>query len=236
MPDVAEQTIRWMGEFGREYTDRNALPLDELERLYEARYGVTRTGLNQLFLQGIDPSISVLELGSNVGDLLRLLQEMGFKKLSGIEVRGCATRLSKTRSRNIDIIQATVFNIPCRAKSFDLVFTSGLLIHVGPSNIVRAMTEIHRCSREYIWGFEYYAAKCTEITYREHKDLLWKADFAKLYLDIFNDLELVREKRFEYLDNPSNLDSMFLLRKQSGEHHASRHGPTRSEPANDTLA
>ncbi len=64
------------------------------------------------------------------------------------------------------------------------------------------------------WGFEYYADEHTEIPYRGRKDLLWKADFAKLYLEEFQDLELVKEKRIKYLDK-DNVDLMFLLRKKS---------------------
>jgi hypothetical protein len=48
--------------------------------------------------------------------------------------------------------------------------------------------------------------------YRGHGGLLWKTDFAQLYLDCFADLELVREERLRYLDN-ENSDAMFLLRR-----------------------
>ena len=44
----------------------------------------------------------------------------------------------------------------------------------------------------------------------------WKANFAKLYRDKFEDLELVKEKRIKYLDN-DNVDSMFLIRKRSAK-------------------
>ena len=78
------------------------------------------------------------------------------------------------------------------------------------------MREIYRCTREYIWGFEYYADKYTEIPYRGHRNLLWKADFAKMYLDEFRDLELVKQKRIKYLNN-DNVDSMFLIRKRNSK-------------------
>lgn len=76
------------------------------------------------------------------------------------------------------------------------------------------MKEVYRCTREYIWGFEYYADEYTEIPYRGHSKLLWKANFARLYLDQFEDLELVKEERFKNLDS-DNIDSMFLLRKKN---------------------
>jgi hypothetical protein len=57
---------------------------------------------------------------------------------------------------------------------------------------------------------EYYAPQMTEIAYRGNDDLLWKADYARLYLEGFKDLELVKEERLHYLEN-QNTDNMFLL-------------------------
>ncbi len=213
MPEITEQMEKWAGEFGKEYTDRNALSLEEMEALYKRNYGVTRAELNERFLNGIDRSIRILEVGSNVGNQLLCLQKMGFSNLYGIELQSYAVELSKSRTRHINIIEGSAFDIPYKDGYFDLVFTSGVLIHISPSDIALAMKEIHRCTREYIWGFEYYADNYTEISYRGHKNLLWKADFAGLYLDQFKDLELVEEERLKYLDN-DNTDTMFLLRKR----------------------
>ena len=77
-----------------------------------------------------------------------------------------------------------------------------------------ALHEIHRCAKTWIWGFEYYAPKSTEIVYRGHRSLLWKTDFARTYLQQFPDLELVREERFPYLQD-ANIDTAFLLRRKS---------------------
>lgn len=212
MVKITEQMEEWAGQLGKEYTDRNALSLDEMEVLYKRNYGVTRTELNERFLKRIDRSIRILEVGSNVGNQLFCLQRMGFSNLYGIELQSYAVELSKSRTRRINIIEGSAFDIPYKDGYFDLVFTSGVLIHISPSDIALAMREIYRCTSEYIWGFEYYADKYTEITYRGHGNLLWKADFARLYLDQFGDLELVKEERLKYLYN-DNVDSMFLLRR-----------------------
>jgi len=74
------------------------------------------------------------------------------------------------------------------------------------------MKEIYRCSNKYIWGYEYFADNYTEVVYRGKKNLLWKTNFPRLYLDNFNDLKLVREKKLKYLNN-KNVDVMFLLKK-----------------------
>ena len=207
------QVAAWTGEFGIEYTDRNAMSTEEVDAMYRRNFGISRTELNATFVGGMDRSIRILEVGSNVGNQLLLLQHMGFKRLYGIEVQSYAVELSKSRSKGINIIEGTAFDIPFKDAYFDLVFTSGVLVHISPSDITAAMQELHRCTRTDVWGFEYYADEYIEVVYRDHSNLLWKADFAKLYLQLFNGLELVKEKHLRYLDS-DNMDSMFLLRKR----------------------
>ncbi len=213
MSKITNQMNTWMGSFGKEYTDRNALSFEEMEAMYKGIYGVTKTELNQRFLGGIDRSARILEVGSNIGNQLLCLQKMGFCSLYGIELQSYAVELAKSRTRNINIIEGSAFDIPYKDGYFNLVFTSGVLIHMHPSDIAEAMGEIHRCSSKYIWGLEYYADEYTEESYRGNEDLLWKADFSKLYLELFNDLVIVKEERLQYLDS-DNVDNMFLLRKR----------------------
>ena len=215
MTDTA-QTEKWNSVFGKEYTNRNTFNPEQLNKLNKNYYGLTTVELNTPFIGRIDRTAKVLEVGSNTGNQLLALQKMGFTNLYGIEIQNYAVELSKSRTQNINIIQGSAFDIPFKDDYFDMVFTSGVLIHISPSDIHKALDEIHRCSKEYIWGFEYYADEYTEVTYRGNKNLLWKTDFAKLYLDSFYDLELVKEKKIKYLDN-ENVDAMFLIKKTGGK-------------------
>lgn len=212
MRNMTKQMEDWSGKFGIEYTDRNALSLDEVENLYKKNYGYTRTELNEMFLSSLSRKMRILEVGSNIGNQLLCLQKMGFSNLYGIDLQSYAVELSKSRTKNINIIQGDVFDIPFKDNYFDLVFTSGLLIHISPIDLACAMKEIHRCSREYIFGFEYYSETPTEITYRGHRNILWKDDFARKYLELFDDLTLVKIEKIKYI-NSENVDCMFLLRK-----------------------
>lgn len=208
-----EQMAKWSGEFGKEYTDRNALTFEEMETEYQKRYGLTRKEMNLEFLGDLERSIRILEVGSNIGNQLLCLQDMGFKSLYGIELQEYAVELSKARTKNINIIQGSAFDIPYKDGFFDIVFTSGVLIHISPSDIGKVLKEIHRCTAKFIWGFEYFADTYEEVEYRGNVELLWKTNFAKLYLDSFSDLRLLKEKRFKYLEN-DNIDAMFLLEKE----------------------
>jgi pseudaminic acid biosynthesis-associated methylase len=202
----------WTGAFGKEYTDRNAYTLEQVDELYKKNYGITGTELYEEFIGDLERSAKILEVGSNIGNKLLALQRMGFKDLYGIEVNSYAVELAKANTKNINIIRGDAFDIPFKNRYFDLVFTSGVLIHIAPQDIERALREIYRCSREYIWGFEYYADTYTEVPYRGHSELLWKTDFMRLYLEQFEDLELVKERRLKYLDD-NNIDAIYLLKK-----------------------
>lgn len=205
------QIRTWTGDFGREYTDRNEYTPAELDELYRQNYGIRRTELNERFLASISRDARILEVGCNMGNQLLLLQQMGFSNLHGIEIQSYALDLAKKRHPSATLTQATAFAIPYPDRFFDLVFTSGVLIHIAPTDLPRALAELHRCTREWIWGFEYFAPEVTEVTYRGHKSLLWKTDYARLYLRQFEDLELVREERLPYRGN-DNVDTAFLLR------------------------
>ena len=216
MQKISKQITKWKDKFGKEYTNRNALTLYEIEQMYENNYGLSRTGLNNIFIGKFNHSIKILEVGSNIGNQLLLLQKMGFKNLYGIEINDYAIELSKQRTNNINIIQGSAFDIPFKNEYFDLVFTSGVLIHIAPHDINLVLNEIYRCTKKYIWGFEYYEEKYTEIIYRGKKDLLWKANFPQLYLDLFKDVKLIKEKKLKYL-NDDNIDVMFLLEKKGNK-------------------
>ena len=195
MSDTTKQMREWSGTFGREYTDRNALSLDEMEALYKKNYGFTRTELNEKFLNHLDRSTRILEVGSNIGNQLLCLQKMGFYNLYGIELQSYAVELSKSRTKGINIIQGEASDIPFKDNYFNMVFTSGVLIHISPPDLVDVMKEIYRCTRGYIFGLEYYSENPTEIEYRGHQNLLWKMNFASKYLELFDDLDLVKEEK-----------------------------------------
>ncbi len=208
------QIARWTEEFGRQYTDRNSLTLLDLDALYRKNYGMGRSALNREFLAHIPSDSSMLEVGCNSGNQLLLLREMGYSDLHGIEVQPYALERARSRLEGVDLAEASAFKIPYPDRRFDLVFTSGVLIHIAPEDLPKAADEIYRCTSKYIWGLEYYSPHLTEVNYRGHKALMWKMDYARFFLERFSDLEMVEEKFLPYLEN-SNMDCMYLLRKKS---------------------
>ena len=206
------QMSHWRGQFGREYTERNSVTLSQLDALYRRNYGLTRKELNRRFLDDVPRNARVLEVGCNIGMQLSMLRDLGFHDLYGIEIQHDALKQAMSRVAEILVAEASALEIPFANRSFDLVFTSGVLIHIAPDDLQRVMYEIYRCSKRFIWGFEYHSPEPVEIAYRGKRDLLWKMNYAQAFLDEHEDLRLMRCEHLSYIDNP-NTDCMFLLEK-----------------------
>lgn len=140
------------GEFGSQYSERNLYSPPDLDNLYQRYYGITRTALNHRFLADIPRSASILEVGCNLGNQLILLHEMGFENLTGIEIQEEIVKKAHFRAPWARVTEGSALKIPFYDASFDMVFTSGLLIHIAPQDLPVAMHEIYRCARRWIWG------------------------------------------------------------------------------------
>jgi pseudaminic acid biosynthesis-associated methylase len=201
----------WKSAFGSEYTERNKMDVAEMDEWYSNVYGVSRTEMNERFLSGMGVK-RILEVGCNVGNQLRCLQSMDYPNIYGIELQSYAVERAKELTKGMNIIQGSAFDIPFKDGYFDLVFTSGVLIHISPKDIEMAMDEMYRVSSRYIWGFEYYSENYQEIDYRGNKEKMWKTNFKQHFLDRFPNLKLVKEEKYKYLEN-ENVDQMYLLEK-----------------------
>jgi len=89
------------------------------------------------------------------------------------------------------------------------------LIHISPKDLGTVMDEMYRCSGRYILGLEYHADQMTEIGYRGNTNVLWKSNYAEMFMERFPDLKLVKKEILPYLtdDEKGNVDCMYLLEK-----------------------
>ncbi|HET7502727.1 MAG TPA: pseudaminic acid biosynthesis-associated methylase [Kofleriaceae bacterium] len=173
------QLALWRSEFGRAYTERN--DRDRPERVAAWR------GL----LDGIQPA-RVLEVGCNVGWNLVYLERLGIRELNGIEPQPVAVERARKRHPRFNVMHGTAFELPFRDGWCDLVFTSGVLIHIAPDSLGRALDEIHRVARRWIVAIEYDDPREHEICYRGQTGALWKRDHGRLWRSRHPDLQLVR--------------------------------------------
>ena len=162
------QLALWRSEFGHDYTNRN--DRDRPERVAAWRN----------LLEGVAP-VRVLEVGCNVGWNLVYLERLGIHELYGIEPQPSAVERARYRRPAFNVLHGTAFDLPFRDGFFDLVFTSGVLIHIAPESLGTALDEIARVSRRWIAAVEYDHPSEQEVPYRGHAGALWKRDHGAVW-------------------------------------------------------
>lgn len=169
------QLERWRGDFGVAYTDRNQVDW--------------RTRVDTL--KEIVPTDirSVLEVGTNRGHNLLALEDAFSKRLRVFGVEPAEYARKQAREQGLLVYNRSVYNLP-RLHRFDLVFTSGVLIHVPPERLDEALRNIYAASAKYVLAIEYQASDDTTVHYRGHDDMLWKRDYGQHYQRLFPDLTL----------------------------------------------
>jgi pseudaminic acid biosynthesis-associated methylase len=179
MASETPQLALWRSEFGRAYTDRNDRERPE------------RVEAWRRLLDGIAPA-NALEVGCNVGWNLVYLDQLGVTDLYGIEPQPDAVAEARRRRPKSNVLHGTAFDLPFRDGLFDLVFTSGVLIHIAPDSLGRALDEMHRVARRWIVAIEYDDSQEQEIEYRGHAGALWKRDHGAAWQRRYPDLRQVR--------------------------------------------
>ena len=134
----------------------------------------------------------MLEIGCNRGHNLVALSHVlpEGSQVAGVEPQVHARTIAEQISA-LDVHDGTIYEVPFDDRTFELVLTSGVLIHVPLPKLETALREVHRVSRRYILSIEYFAEQETAIPYRGHDDLLWKRDFLSHYRALFPDLTLL---------------------------------------------
>jgi spore coat polysaccharide biosynthesis protein SpsF len=189
---VGERQLgQWRGAFGDAYVDRNPVEAEAIHRRARCFSQILS------YLQGRPPR-TIFEGGCNVGLNLRALRGITGADLFAIEPNAKARdRLAKDQVLAPGSLKdATLAKIPFADRAFDLVFTSGVLIHVPDDALDASYRELHRVTARYILSIEYFSPEPVTIKYRGHDDLLFKRDYGDIWLRLFPDLESVAEGFF----------------------------------------
>jgi pseudaminic acid biosynthesis-associated methylase len=181
----------WRSTFGRDYTNRN--DHEKPERVESWRR----------LLDGIAPR-RVVEVGCNVGWNLEYLSRLGVPELHGVEPQADAAARAHRRVASVSVVQGTAFALPFETAWADLVFTSGVLIHISPQTVGAALDEIYRVSKRWIVAIEYDHPIEEEIRYRGHDAALWKRDHGALWTQRYPDLLEVRTLALSPADGYDN--------------------------------
>ena len=130
---------------------------------------------------------NLLECGSNIGRNIGILETvLPDAKKSIIEINKTSYDLAKTRYPIDQSFNGSILESDFQINSFDLVFTSGVLIHIHPDDVLENMKKLFSYSKQYIVLAEYFNRTPVMIPYQGEDDKLFKQDFGKLFIENFN--------------------------------------------------
>lgn len=174
-----ETTEFWAGDFGTAYIKRNNVDYRTRMDFFREVLSLTNAG-------------NVLEVGCNKGHNLQALAAVSpWVELAGCDINETAVGLAQDALPDAYIEHLGANDLDQFGIKFDLVFTAGVLIHVGPESLKSVMQAIIDASEKYVLAVEYAADEETEVEYRGHAGKLWRRPFGKLYQDM--GLKLVKE-------------------------------------------
>jgi spore coat polysaccharide biosynthesis protein SpsF len=136
-------------------------------------------------------------------------------KLKGAEINpAAAARLAELIGAQ-NVFEGSIFDYPLTDK-VDLVLIKTVLIHVNPDRLGAVYEKLYQASSRYILLCEYYNTTPVAISYRGHKDRLFKRDFAGEMLEKYSDLALIDYGFFYHRVPPFMHDDItwFLMEKR----------------------
>jgi pseudaminic acid biosynthesis-associated methylase len=138
-------------------------------------------------LKKTDEMDSVLECGCNIGRNIDFLNHvLPNTKKSIIELSPEPYKIVTSKNNFEYSSNSSILDAKLPLQNFDLVYTQGVLIHIHPEELINNLKKMYDFSKKYILIGEYFNRTPTSIEYRGRKDLLFKRDFGKLFIDNFD--------------------------------------------------
>ena len=158
------QEKAWSSKIGADYLITSSIIQDRFP------------GIGKTLISNKIKAKSAIELGCNVGFNLKVLKKIYPKAdILGVEINKEAYEIAK---KNYNCINQSLISFKT-SKKFDLVITSGVLIHQDPKFLKKIYKNIYNLSKKYIYIDEYFNPTPIEIKYRGKKKLLFKRRFCK---------------------------------------------------------
>ena len=195
----------WSGKFGNQYIDRN-----KNEELLKSK-----TIFFKKIIKNKYKIKNAIEFGCNIGLNFQAIKNINNKiNHHGVEINKQAVDILK-KKKICKVYHSSIFDFETKNK-FDLTFTKGVLIHVPPKFLKQSYQKLYNYTNKYILIAEYYNPIPKTIKYRGHNKILYKRDFAKDLMELYEDLQLI-DYGFVYRNDPTYpLDDInwFLFKKK----------------------
>ena len=192
----------WKNKFGNNYIARNSKS--------NKRMNVIGNDIKKNKLQ----IRSVFEIGCNIGlNLLAIRKIYPRAIISGVEINTKAYNVCK---KKFNCFNDSIYNFETKQK-FDIVISSGVLIHQNPKMLNLFYKKMYKLSKKYIYLNEYFNPSPVKLIYRGNKGKLFKRDFAKELWKQFPNMKLI-DYGFHWKEDPKkrgNCDNSnwFLFKK-----------------------
>jgi pseudaminic acid biosynthesis-associated methylase len=170
-----EQQNFWAKQYALDYINKNSL--------FDAEMGLD--GWRKMLSKAGEIK-SILECGCNIGRNIGFLEKiLPDAKKSIIEISAPAynfvtSQFELDSSFNGSIVDSNL------SPGFDLVFTTGVLIHIHPDDLLANMGKMFEYSGKYILIGEYFNRTPVMNEYQGLPNKLFKRDFGKLFIENFN--------------------------------------------------
>lgn len=212
--------LLWAGKLGSDYARQNAAVGPEgVDAHWWPMLRRSRVEIDRRNLADIPRTAHILEVGCGVGNMMACLFEHGFCNVYGCDINPDAVDICEGRGF-MEVREANASKLPFADGSFDLVYTSALLIHIAPEMLPAVQREIARVSRRWVYGYEYYASSQVSrestlggLVPQGVPGFTHKGPFCNLYLLNVPGLSVVKQERVFHGDGSGNADEAFLLEK-----------------------
>lgn len=169
----------WAGSFGNAYLARNSSAGDLREEFWH-------TLLREF------PAPRVLEVGCNAGANLQWIVPRS-EEAWGVDVSLRALEALRDAVPTAHGVKGNARSLPFPDRSFDLVFTAGVLIHQPETSVAKVIGELVRVSRRYVLAIEYAASDTEEVPYRGQRAALFRRDYQALFSKLHPELDLMKQ-------------------------------------------
>jgi SAM-dependent methyltransferase len=143
---------------------------------------------------------SVLEVGSFAGrNLFYLQQAFPNAELTGLEINPTAVRYAREKVPKASFVESDLHDLDAMNGAYDLVFTSGVLIHIPPADLKGVLEKLDRKSTRYLIHLEELGPSelvaCPDPSQRPKKKVSdqwqWNVDLVRLYQELGYQCEVI---------------------------------------------
>ena len=159
---------------------------------------------------------SALEIGAGAGQSIMAVKTLlPEAEIAAVEINAKAAEALKAKLPSCEVIVGSILEADIE-KTYNFVFTNGLLVHIVDEFLPVAYDKIYNSSNKYICLAEYYNPTPVVVNYRGNTDIMFKRDFAGEMLDRYHDLRLIDYGFVYHRDHNFSADDFnwFLLKKQ----------------------